>query len=178
MYFAQGLWTFVTQPIPLLVLAAAALTCWPLGVLLARRCHCPRAAAALFIAATGVVVALTLTPNPPEPAPYPHFLTLLHHAPGQLRVQVQLANIALYVPVGAFGRLVWPGVWRATLVGVALTATIELCQYDIIGRAGSLTDIRNNTVGALGGAVLAAAAIHLGRRERGNLLQILFRARG
>ena len=174
MFFAQGLWTFVMQPIPLLVLAVAALTCWPLGALLARWCHCPRAAAALFIAATGVVVALTLTPNPPEPAPYPHFLTLLHHAPGLLRAQVlgpptdleQLANIALYVPIGAFGRLVWPKVLRATLMGLTLTVGIELCQYDIIGRAGSLTDIRNNTVGALIGAALTASAIHLGRRER------------
>lgn len=174
MYFTQGLWTFVMQPIPLLVLAATALTCWPLGVLLARWCRCPRPAAALFLAATGVVVALTLTPNPPEPAPYPHFLTLLHHAPGRLRAQVfgpptdleQLANIALYVPIGAFGRLIWPHIVRATLVGLALTASIELCQYDIIGRAGSLTDIRNNALGALAGAALTAAAIHLGRRVR------------
>ncbi|WP_285690729.1 VanZ family protein [Actinoplanes sp. NBRC 103695] len=174
MYFAQGLWTFVMQPIPLLVLAATALTCWPLGVLVARRFRCPRAAAALLVAATGVVVALTLTPNPPEPASYPHFLTLLHHAPGRLRAQVfgpptdleQLANIALYVPIGAFGRLVWPSILRATLIGLTLTAGIELCQYDIIGRAGSLTDIRNNTLGALIGAALTAAAIRAGRPER------------
>ena len=169
MYFAQGLWTFVMQPIPLLVLAAVALTCWPLGTLLARARRCTRPAAALFVAATGVVVALTLTPNPPEPASYPHFLTLLHYEPGMLRAQIlgpptdpeQLANIALYVPIGAFARLIWPGLIRATLIGLLLTATIELCQYDIIGRAGSLTDIRNNTAGALIGALLTATALRL-----------------
>jgi glycopeptide antibiotics resistance protein len=39
-----------------------------------------------------------------------------------------------------------------------LTLAIETCQYGIIGRAGSITDIRNNTMGAILGAVFAAAA--------------------
>jgi glycopeptide antibiotics resistance protein len=173
MDFGESLWAFVQQPLPLLVFLAAVALCWPLGTALARRRRCSRAGASLFVSATGLVAALTLTPSTLAGGPdYPHFLTLLHHSPGALRGQLfgpptdieQVANIALYVPIGAFGRLVWPSVVRATLVGLALTAGIELCQYDIAGRAGSLTDIRNNTIGALLGALLTAAAVRLGRR--------------
>jgi glycopeptide antibiotics resistance protein len=124
--------------------------------------------AALFVVAVGVVVALTLTPSEPAPGvPVvvpPHFLeqigdprlvwSLLTAAPADAE---QVANIALYVPVGLLGRLVWRRVGPATLAGLALTVAIETCQYSIIGRAGSITDIRNNTAGALLGALAAAA---------------------
>ncbi|MFG1608618.1 VanZ family protein [Actinoplanes sp. NPDC049265] len=174
MDFRESLWAFVQQPLPLLVLAAALALSWPLGAVLARRRRCSRTGASLFLGATGLVAALTLTPSTLAGGPdYPHFLTLLHHTPGALRGQLfgppadieQIANIALYVPIGVFGRMVWPSVTRATLVGLALTAGIELCQYDIAGRAGSLTDIRNNMIGAFVGALLTALAI---RRRRSS----------
>lgn len=170
MHFSQGVWAFATQPIPLLVLASAVALCWPIGVLLARRYRCGRLAAAGFVVSLGLIVALTLTPNPPPPGwpvvADPHFLTLLLRAPGLLRAQVfgpptdleQLANIALFVPLGFCGRFVWSSIVRSSLVGAAITVAVELCQYDIIGRSGSLTDIRNNTLGAMAGALIAAVA--------------------
>lgn len=170
MITAEGLWAFVTGPAAVAVLLATALLAGPAGVRLARRRRCPRVAAVLFVAAVGVIVALTLTPNHPAPGVTevlpPHYLTQI----GDVRLvwsrltaapsdAEQLANIALYIPVGLLGRLVWHGAGRATLAGAALTVAIETCQYGIIGRAGSLTDIRNNSLGALIGAVAAALVI-------------------
>jgi glycopeptide antibiotics resistance protein len=174
---AEALWEFVQGPAALAVLAATALLAWPAGVRIARRRRCPRAVAALFVAAVGVILALTLTPDRPAPGAVdvlpPHYLTrigdprlvwsALTAAPADTE---QLANIALYVPVGLLGRLVWHGAARATLAGVALTVAVETCQYGIIGRAGSLTDIRNNTAGALLGAVVAAVAVGALARAR------------
>ncbi len=173
---AEGLWAFVIGPAALAVFLATALAAWPIGVRIARRRGCPRSAAVLFVLSVGVIAGLTLTPNRPAPGVVellpPHYLTQI----GDLR-QVwsqltaapsdneQLANIALYVPVGLLGSFVWHGAARATLVGTALTVAIETCQYGIIGRAGSLTDIRNNAVGALLGAVLAAVAVRRTRQS-------------
>lgn len=174
---AAGLWDFVTGPAALAVLLVTALLAWPAGARLARRRACSRAAAMLYVVAVGVVVALTLTPNRPAPGVVevlpPHYLTQL----GDLRLvwsrltaapadAEELANIALYVPIGLLGRLVWHGAARATLTGAVLTVAIETCQYGIIGRAGSLTDIRNNSAGALIGAVAAAVVIGAMARSR------------
>jgi len=174
---AEGLWAFVTGPPALAVLAATAVVAWPAGARLARRLACSRTAAILYVVAVGVIVALTVTPNHPAPGVVevlpPHYLTEI----GDLRLvwsrltaapsdAEQLANIALYVPVGVLGRLVWRSAVRATLAGTALTVAIETCQYGIIGRAGSLTDIRNNSAGALIGAVAAAVLIAVVARAR------------
>jgi VanZ family protein len=70
----------------------------------------------------------------------------------------QIANIALYVPVGLFGRFVWRSAIGAAAFGTALTVVIETCQYGIVGRDGSLTDIRNNAAGAILGALLGGVA--------------------
>jgi hypothetical protein len=175
---AGALWDFVTKPAPLAVLAIAAAVTWPAARVLARRTGCRRPVAALFVLAIGVVAALTLAPNEPVPgvpvALPPHFLTqvgdpglvwsLMTAAPADAE---QIANIALYVPVGLLGTLVWRRVWAGTLAGMALTVAIETCQYSIIGRAGSITDIRNNTAGALLGALTAAALVRA-RRPRAD----------
>ncbi|MFI5931850.1 VanZ family protein [Actinoplanes sp. NPDC051494] len=170
-----GLFTFIRHPVPLTVLALTVALAWPLSRPLARRPGRARPVAALLVVAIGTVVALTLTPNfgflPTEVLP-PHFLTQLDD-PASVWATLtqppadaeQIANIALYVPVGLLAGLLWKNAVRATLLGFALTAFIETCQYDIPGRAGSLTDIRNNTIGALAGAVLAAVVT----RPRGRL---------
>jgi VanZ family protein len=158
--------------VALVVTAAVA---WPIGRLIADRFGRPRAPAALFVAAVGVVVALTLTPNYPDPGDPPapvHFLYYigdLHHVWVDLTSAPtdpeQIANIALYVPVGLFGRFVWRSAIAAAAFGTALTVVIETCQFWIVGRDGSLTDIRNNAVGAILGALLAAVAARVARRE-------------
>jgi glycopeptide antibiotics resistance protein len=165
-----GLWTFVAEPATLGVLGATLALAWPVGRRLADRIPCRRPVAVALVVAVGVVLALTLTPNRPvnslEPLPPPHFLSLLRHRPGALWTQLttpprdleQLANIALYVPVGLLAWLAWRRVLRASVGGLLLTVAVETCQYGIIGRAGSITDIRNNTLGAILGAVFTAAA--------------------
>jgi VanZ family protein len=65
------------------------------------------------------------------------------------------------VPIGLVGRFVWGSAARAALAGAALTIFIETCQYGIVGRAGSFTDMRNNTAGAVLGALIAAGAAHV-----------------
>jgi glycopeptide antibiotics resistance protein len=166
----DGLWDFVAEPATLAVLLATALLAWPVGRRIAGRFRCPRAAAVLLVVAVGVVVALTLTPSRPAPGVVevlpPHYLTeigkprlvwaRLTGAPSDAE---QVANIALYVPIGLLGVFVRRSALRATLFGLALTVVIETCQYGIIGRAGSLTDIRNNTAGVLVGAVVAAGVL-------------------
>lgn len=177
MLIADALWGFVTEPAPLTVLAVTLLAVWPAARRIARRTGCRPFVAALFVLSVGVVVALTLTPAEPPPgvpvtAP-PHFLAQVDHprlvwslltAPPSDAEQI--ANIALYLPVGLLARLVWRRTLPATLIGAALTVAIETCQYSIIGRAGSITDIRNNTVGALLGALAAAAVRWVGPRRR------------
>jgi glycopeptide antibiotics resistance protein len=164
----QDLWHFILGRAALAVLVATAVLAWPVGRRVAERFGRSRAAAVLFVAAVGVVMALTLTPNYPVPgeptAVSPHFL---HHITDADMAWMaltsvpfdseQIANIALYVPVGLFGRFVWGSTLRAAAFGMALTVFVETCQYGIVGRDGSITDIRNNAAGALLGALVAAA---------------------
>jgi VanZ family protein len=169
------LWTFVVQPYAAVALLAAVGVAWPLGRWSAPRRGCSPAAGALFVLCAGLILALTLTPN--EPGRYtllpPHYLTQLNH-PGKVWAALtaapddveEYANIVLYVPLGYLGRYFWRSAVAATLFGVAMTVVVETCQYDIVGRAGSLTDIRNNSLGTLLGAVAAAAAIWVVRRRR------------
>ena len=161
---AVGLWGFLSAPAPFVVLGAVALIAVPAGLKLAAWRKCSRVAAVLLVLMVGVIAALTLTPSqtPPEVGEVlpPHYLTQLDH-PRAVWAQLiappaddeQQANIALYVPIGVFAALVFGTIPRATLFGAALTVFVETCQYGIAGRAGSITDIRNNTLGALLGAI-------------------------
>jgi glycopeptide antibiotics resistance protein len=163
----EDLWGFVTGPAPLTVLAITLVVVWPAARWIGRRSGGRPVVAGLFLLWVGIVVALTLTPSKPVPgAPVtmpPHFLEQIGHprlvlslltaAPSDAE---QVANILLYVPVGFLARLVWRRTVPAALIGMALTIAIETCQYSIIGRAGSITDIRNNTAGAVIGALLGA----------------------
>lgn len=162
-----GLWFFLIKPATLVALVATVLVAWPISESVARRARCPRQVAVLFVLAVGWVLALTLTPNEPPPGVAivqpPHYLTQIGNghldwitltaAPDDFE---QWANIALYLPIGFLGYGVWRSAVRAALFGAALTVVVETCQYGIVGRSGSLTDIRNNTAGAVLGALLAA----------------------
>jgi hypothetical protein len=171
---AEGLWDFITGPAAFAVIVATLAVAWPLGRRLADRYQCPRIAAVLFVVAVGFILALTLTPNASAtdiPLP-PHFVHQLGH-PRLVWAKLvapphdceEMANIAIYLPAGFFGRYVWGSVGRATGAGLLLTVFVETCQYGVIGRAGSITDIRNNALGAFAGAVLAAAVVHARRRS-------------
>jgi VanZ like family len=163
-----AVWTFLTQPSVLVAHLLAVAVAWPAGRRLAGRRGCSHLVAALFVLSAGLILALTLVPNEPGRFEYlpPHYLTLLSH-PDQVVAALlaepddleEYANILLYVPLGFFGLFVWRSVPAATLCGVLLTVLVETCQYDIVGRAGSLTDIRNNSLGGLLGAVAAALRV-------------------
>ena len=71
-----------------------------------------------------------------------------------------MANIAISFPAGFLGRFVWGSVGRATGFGLALTVFVETCQYGVIGRAGSITDIRNNALGAFLAIAGCSTIIH------------------
>ena len=161
-----------------LALVVTFVVAWPVGRLIADRFGRPRLATALFVAAVGVVMALTLTPNYPDPGDLPppvHFLYYigdLHHVWADLTSAPmdpeQIANIALYVPVGLFGRFVWRSAIAAAAFGTVLTVVIETCQLWIVGRDGSLTDIRNNAAGAILGALVGAVAARVIRHPTGD----------
>jgi glycopeptide antibiotics resistance protein len=171
-----GLWRIVAEPVTLAVLGATLLLAWPIGRRLAARYCCSKVVVVALVISVGVVFALTLTPSEPVAGVYtvlaPHYLWLLKNDPAALWAQFtslprdaeQLANIALYAPVGLLAGFAWRSTVRASLFGMALTIAIETCQYGIIGREGSLTDIRNNTAGAILGALAAAAVLHSVRR--------------
>jgi VanZ family protein len=139
----------------------------------ARRAGCPRPTAVLFVLAVGGVLALTLTPTRASAVEPPHFLTQLADphflwatsttAPDDAE---QLANIALYLPLGFLGFSVLHSGLRSAVFGAALTVLVETCQYGIVGRSGSLTDIRNNTAGALLGALVAAVVSRAARQQQ------------
>lgn len=174
MLTADGLWRFVTEPAVIVVIAATFAVAWPLGRRMAIRYRCPPVVAILFIVAVGMIVALTLTPNDhaiPLPRP-PHFLQQL--GDGRLiwsKIVTppddaeEVANIAIYLPAGILGLFVWGSVGRATSFGLVLAVFVETCQYGVIGRAGSITDIRNNVLGAFFGALLAKVIV-FGLRHR------------
>ena len=177
MLIAVGLWNFISAPVPLVILIATVLVAVPAGRRLAAWQHCSRVAAVLLVLMVGIVAALTLTPNPPEPGVIeilpPHYLTQLTH-PRAVWAQLtappadgeQQANIAMFVPIGVLAALVFGSIPRATLFGAALTVFVETCQYGIVGRAGSITDIRNNTLGALLGAIAVLLVVRSIRPEK------------
>ena len=166
-----GLLDFVSSPVVLLILGVAAALAWPIS----GRMHGPRLAGVMFVVSIGIIVALTLTPGPQGPGtlpPVPHFLERLNQPralAGEFvslpRDDEQVANIFLYLPIGFFGRFVWRKLVPTVLFGFALTAGIETMQIFVAGRAGSVTDIRNNTIGAIAGGLAAAALIHLGGNQ-------------
>jgi glycopeptide antibiotics resistance protein len=77
-----------------------------------------------------------------------------------------IANVALFVPVGALAAAVW---WRRSLAGVwlgcvALSVVIESAQYLVpTGRVANAADVLANATGALLGVLVAAG---LGTRPR------------
>ncbi|MES1938283.1 VanZ family protein [Salinisphaera hydrothermalis] len=73
-----------------------------------------------------------------------------------------IANIVLYMPLGLFfvpaqshTRAAWRQMLLATLLGTALSMSIELTQFFDQGRVTTLTDVLPNVLGTLAGALLS-----------------------
>ena len=76
-----------------------------------------------------------------------------------------LANVTLYLPWGFFAGLAltrrMPAIVRiaiATVFGALLSFTMELAQFDVVGRFTDMRDIYANTTGSLLGAIVAVMA--------------------
>ena len=73
----------------------------------------------------------------------------------------KVANVLLFVPLGAFAMMIWPSLSRrsTTWSGFALTVFIEVGQAVARpGRTASVSDILTNTLGAYIGASLIVMA--------------------
>ena len=81
-----------------------------------------------------------------------------------------MANIALFVPLGALLSLGWrrmPG-WAVITVGCAASVMIELVQLGIPSRYSTLSDVIANTLGTAVGA-----AVVWGFRRRRSLTEVV-----
>lgn len=125
-----------------------------------RRSRLLRATTALYLA---VVALITLTP---QPRPTDNGLLrsiaeVLARWPATAWIDIDavefVANIALFVPLGVlgillFGRQRW---WLVLLAGVVLTGGIEAAQFGIPNRVPDVRDLLANTLGTALGVTLA-----------------------
>lgn len=80
-----------------------------------------------------------------------------------------VANIGFFVPIGLVAALLlpWRAWWLAIPIGAALSGLLELGQYLFLPeRYASWTDVAANTIGAVLGALIAAAIRASARRAR------------
>jgi glycopeptide antibiotics resistance protein len=124
---------------------------------------------ALFVLSVGFVLALTLAPDgralPPtsgSPDEQWHLLRQLSSPDwiwstisGFGRSLQKLANVALYVPIGAIGFLIWGNLWKVFAFGATLSLTIEALQ-GLMGRSADLSDVVHNCSGVIAGVVIAS----------------------
>ncbi|MFS2242852.1 VanZ family protein [Microbacterium sp. OR16] len=78
-----------------------------------------------------------------------------------------LANVALFVPLGVLLRWGWPRVpwWMITLVGLAMTVTIESVQTMLPSRFPAISDVIANTAGTAVGGLLVTIQAKVFRRR-------------
>lgn len=111
-----------------------------------------------------VIYRMTLTPHvftSAENALVLHAIAWAQHLPGGSWLTYDrtefLANIAMFVPVGMIAALWLPRRWwiLGALVGVALSAGIELAQAELLPyRVADPRDVLSNGLGGLLGATL------------------------
>ncbi|MEV6387557.1 VanZ family protein [Nocardia xishanensis] len=160
--------------VPVLVAAIVSMTRWRM-----RRGVTPELALRYTVAEAGLAggtlpwVWMILTPVAAEGAvsavPLRDLVATLGDSPSSAVIQVG-ANTLLFVPLGFFLPLRlarFAGVARMTLLGAAVSATLEIAQYVFdLGRISSVDDVLMNAAGAGLGALLAQ--IHAARREAGR----------
>ena len=78
-----------------------------------------------------------------------------------------LANVALFVPLGVLLRWGWPRMpwWFTTLIGLAMTLTIESVQTLLPSRFPTISDVIANTAGTALGALFVATLSVMFRRR-------------
>ena len=133
----------------------------------------------LAVAYVGYLIALfVLVFDPSQQAPGAS-LSLVTRVLNLLQVPVSaesralefVSNVALFVPFGLLGGLLWRNrrllVW--TLAAAALSTTIEVCQLLFLPhRFGTVSDVVANTAGSTLGALLVRAWSLALRRRRSS----------
>ncbi|MCF2532607.1 VanZ family protein [Yinghuangia soli] len=116
-----------------------------------------------------MILTPTAGPGGVSLVPLRDLVATLGSAPSTVVVQVG-ANLVLFVPLGFCLPLRlprWAGVARMTLLGAAVSASLESAQYVLgLGRVSSVDDVLMNAAGAGLGA--CAARLHVARREAGR----------
>jgi len=156
-------WAVATRPATIALVALTLLLAWPLGRRRGRL-------GVLFVLTLGLVLAATATsrlflPSPAAVGPYlAEFADPAYLVGGFAGSMEKLANIALFLPLGLLGTLLWRRP-AAVLAGcVALTFSIEAWQ-SVVGRVGDAVDVVHNSVGALLGVVLARVWTYLASQD-------------
>ena len=148
---------YLSSPVPLAVLAAAVILAWPLGRLLRRG-----ALGVILVLALGLVFAATTTTYLPyyDSGGVHGYLTEFADRAYLVRgfgsTPEKLANIALFVPLGLLGTLMWRRPVLVFAACVTLTFLIEAWQ-GFIGRGGDAVDVVHNSAGGLIGVLLVRA---------------------
>jgi hypothetical protein len=169
-------WSVVTEPALLVLLALTAVLAWPLGSLLARRGRCRRGLGVLFVAVLGAVLAATTTTGArrmpvtvqlgavrADLGQFVDPVVQLAAARGFAGNAERLANIGLFLPLGLLATLIWQRPGRVAACGAALSFLVELWQA-VIGRGGELADVLHNSAGALLGASLGVLVLRVAPR--------------
>lgn len=113
--------------------------------------YAARAFAALALA---IVLVTTVLPGSGSPPPFLRCIVC-----GDQGVADVIANMLLYLPLGAALALLGAGTARAVIAATSLSAIVELAQSTVIaGRDGSAGDVVANALGALLGVLVARAA--------------------
>ncbi|WP_186317591.1 VanZ family protein [Curtobacterium sp. 9128] len=150
--------------LPFGVLVAVVVVAPFLGVLLTRT---PRLALVLAVLSSVAVLGLTLSPDG-DPSPgVACSVGLPYLAP---TASESVGNVLLFVPVTFLVGLRSARPVSAILAGSALSVVIEAVQALVlgIGRACDTGDWVTNSIGAVVGGLLAAAALALARRRDRN----------
>lgn len=114
-------------------------------------------------AALAFILILTLTPTHAQHEvhlrPFHDVVAAFDPTLDVLRLFGVIGNIVLFAPLGAVLRFRGVALRRAAVLGLALSAAIEVTQLGVPGRTTSVDDVLLNTLGAVLGYLLAARSI-------------------
>ena len=118
----------------------------------------------LLVAYSFLIFALAVLSRSPEAVPHYNLRLFWSWRAWRGQYRQILANILVFVPVGALAGRLWR--WRGVLFAAGLSVLIELSQ--LLSRRGffEFDDILDNTLGALLGLAACAAFTRLIRRKR------------
>ncbi len=170
MKILESAWQVVARPTALAILVGGLLAAWFAAPRLSRKFHCGRIAAGALPVSLVVILALTLPGDGREPvtggagavadfaSQLADFDRIVRYV-SQLAAggNEQLANIALFIPLGFLGYWTTRRAGLVICLCVLLSIVIEAWQ-SYAGRSGTLSDVINNSFGGVVGTLAGLAA--------------------